>query len=116
MRVNGPHCGPYAGKERQLYGGEQTWAFSAGNRHLQSNTTLRSFMPAHRLFTHASALAPLQSNGSKHSHTHTHTDTQIFSLSIGPATKKTQKAGWQEIRAEVREGWKEVQPKRRKHQ
>lgn len=39
----------------------------------------------------------------RHRHTQTH--------SIVPAIRQTQGAGWQEIRAEVSEGWKEVQPK-----
>lgn len=42
---------------------------------------------------------------------HTHTDAQICRLSNGLATGKTWRAGWREIRAEVREGWKEVQLK-----
>lgn len=46
---------PVCAEERRLYGGEQSCAFYRGNRHLQSCTAIRSFMPAHRLFTHASA-------------------------------------------------------------
>ena len=86
---------------------------SAENRYLQSYTALRSFMPAHRLFTHASAKTHC-----KVRETDTYTDTHTYtkSLSKGHATRKTRRAGWQEIRAEVSDGLKETQPKRRKHQ
>lgn len=48
----------------------------------------------------------------KHTHgplavSRSYTHTQ----SIVPAIRQTQGAGWQEIRAEVSKGWKEVQPK-----
>lgn len=42
----------------------------AGNRHLQSYTTLHIFMPAHILFTHASAPAHCKSEGNRHTYTH----------------------------------------------
>lgn len=106
MRVNGhiatepssllPVCHE---KERQLYVGEQSRAFCGEQtRTVLHNHTL--FHDAHRLFTHASAPTHCKVR-------ETHTNP----AQLGPDARKTRRPGWQEIRAEVSEGWREVQPK-----
>lgn len=62
-------------------------------------------MHLHQPYSRARITGKHTSYSLSHSHTHTHL------LSIVPAIRQTQGAGWQEIRAEVSEGWKEVQPK-----
>lgn len=95
-----PHCSPYAGKERRPYEGEQS-AFLQG-----TDTALHTFnRPAHRLFTHASAPKEQEKMGTN---TNTHTNMPPLNWSCTPGG---QRAGWQEIRAEVSQGWKEGQPK-----